>query len=90
MTNLTKLRERIGELVPGTVTGGWLIEPELFLADVLRAIRHKPNGIANCRGLDGDYLEVHPSVGKLFVWNLSKPLSGQSEETINWLYKLLK
>lgn len=56
------------------------------LADILVAIRHSPNGIAHCEGLDGDYLRVTPSVGKPFEYNnlslLSIPVGGMSMKVL--------
>lgn len=66
-------------------------DSDYTLSHVLLAIRHAPNGIASCRGSDGDLLIVRPSIGHEFIWNLrADHLTQQSDETIRFLFSLLK
>ena len=77
-----KVKARIQELVPDA-------GEDFGLAVVLRAIRKSPNGIALCRGMDGDLLAVIPSVGNEFVWDLKVDYDQQSEETRAFIGSLL-
>lgn len=58
------------------------------LSDVLLAIR-KGNGIANCRGAEGDILYIKPSVGEEFAWFLKGGLDAQSDQCKEFISKVL-
>lgn len=92
MTNLQQLEKRIRELVPSLVK---ILGHPIFLHHVLQAINlqlHKP--IFVVIGQNGQFkvMELHTGEEKLIseYWDLTLPLSGQSEETVNFLLELIK
>ncbi len=65
---------------------------EIQLADVLRAIPDRNNNICHIEA-DGTICSRDTTTGMIIVhgvWNLSKPLSGQSQETWDFLAGILK
>ena len=84
-TNIETLKSRIKELIG--------VEPE-HLHHVLQAIhtvQWEKNGRHRsvCVRDDGEIYEIYMSINKC-NWDLTKDLSGQSEETISFLNELIK
>lgn len=100
MTNLQQLEKRIREIVPsvrgysvpretigGQRTSEYFEGDKIQLHHVLQAI---PNNRIECRLSTPFLLIVSYETAKSVQWNLTLPLSGQSEDTINFLLELIK